>query len=55
MDATAVALCRDNGLAIRVFKMSPGNIRRVCLGEAVGTTVCDEVVPSSPGSGPLAP
>jgi uridylate kinase len=39
MDATAVALCRDNGLKIHVFRMSSGNIRRVCLGEHLGTTV----------------
>ena len=39
MDSTAVTLCRENGLPIRVFKMTPGNIKRVCLGEAVGTTV----------------
>ena len=39
MDATAVALCRDNGLPIRVFKMARDNIRRVCLGENVGTVV----------------
>lgn len=39
MDSTAVALCRENGLPIRVFKMARGNIRRVCLGENVGTTV----------------
>ncbi|MDX2053305.1 MAG: UMP kinase [Polyangiaceae bacterium] len=39
MDSTAVALCRENGLPIRVFQMIPGNIRRVCLGENVGTTV----------------
>lgn len=39
MDQTAVTLCRENGLPIRVFRMSPGNIRRVCLGENVGTTV----------------
>jgi uridylate kinase len=39
MDSTAVALCRENGLPIRVFKMARGNIRRVCLGEQVGTTV----------------
>jgi uridylate kinase len=43
MDATAVALCRDHGLRIHVFKMSVGNIRRVCLGEHLGTTVSDEV------------
>jgi uridylate kinase len=43
MDATAVALCRDNHMQIRVFRMIPGNIRRVCLGENVGTTVSTEV------------
>jgi uridylate kinase len=41
-DATAVALCRENGLPIRVFKMAPGNIKRVCLGDDVGTIVSDE-------------
>ncbi|MBI4228031.1 MAG: UMP kinase [Candidatus Omnitrophica bacterium] len=40
MDATAVQLCRDNRLPIVVFDLSrPGNIRRVVLGEAIGTTV----------------
>ena len=39
MDSTAVALCREHGLPIRVFKMARGNIRRVCLGEPGGTTV----------------
>ncbi len=43
MDSTAVALCRENGLPIRVFKMEPGTIRRVCLGENVGTIVTTEV------------
>jgi len=41
MDSTAVALCRENGLPIRVFKMERDNIRRVCLGEPVGTTVSE--------------
>jgi len=50
MDSTAVTLCRDNGLPIRVFRMAPGNIRRVCLGENVGTVVSDEMIGSSPGS-----
>jgi uridylate kinase len=40
MDSTAITLCRENGLPIRVFKMEPGNIRRVCLGASVGTTIC---------------
>ncbi len=39
MDSTAVALCRENGLPIRVFKMAEGNIRRVLMGESLGTTV----------------
>ena len=40
MDSTAVTLCRDNGLKIRVFKlMTRGNIKRVVLGEPVGTVV----------------
>jgi uridylate kinase len=43
MDSTAVALCRENHMPIRVFKMVPGNIRRVCLGENVGTTVSSHV------------
>jgi uridylate kinase len=40
MDATAISLCMDNQLPIVVFNLrEPGNIRRVVLGEAVGTTV----------------
>lgn len=40
MDATAVALCRDNDLPIRVFKLTePGNIKRVVMGEDVGSLV----------------
>ncbi len=43
MDSTAVTLCRDNGLPIRVFALTKrGNIKRVVLGEDVGTLV-DEV------------
>ncbi len=41
MDSTAVALCRENGLPIRVFKMAKGNIRRVLQGENLGTTVSE--------------
>jgi uridylate kinase len=42
MDSTAVTLCRDNGLPIRVFKMTTrGNIKRVVLGETIGTVVED--------------
>jgi len=40
MDATAISLCMDNKLPIVVFNLrQPGNIRRVVLGEAIGTTV----------------
>jgi uridylate kinase len=43
MDATAVALCRDNDLPIRVFKLTtPGNIQRVVAGEDVGSLVTAE-------------
>lgn len=42
MDSTAITLCRENGLPVRVFKMVRGNIRRVCLGEAVGTVVSQQ-------------
>ncbi|HXH23815.1 MAG TPA: UMP kinase [Vicinamibacterales bacterium] len=40
MDATAISLCMDNRLPIVVFNLrQPGNIRRVVLGEPIGTTV----------------
>jgi uridylate kinase len=42
MDSTAATLCRDNKLPVRVFKLATsGNIKRVVLGEAVGTIVSD--------------
>ena len=40
MDSTALTLCMDNDLPIIVFDMNvPGNIRRVVMGEPIGTTV----------------
>ncbi len=40
MDATAISLCMDNRLPIVVFNLrTPGNLRRVIMGEPVGTTV----------------
>ena len=40
MDATAISLCMDNKLPIIVFNLrTPGNVRRVIMGELVGTTV----------------
>lgn len=43
MDATAISLCMDNRMPIVVFSMNvPGNIKRVVLGERVGSTVTPE-------------
>ena len=40
MDATAISLCMDNKLPIMVFNLfRTGNIKRVVLGEKVGTIV----------------
>lgn len=40
MDATAVTLCRENRMPVRVFKLTtPGNVTRVCLGEDLGTII----------------
>ena len=40
MDTTAISLCMDNKLPIVVFSLrESGNIRRVVLGEAIGTIV----------------
>lgn len=40
MDTTAVSLCMDNKIPIIVFNIrQSGNLKRVALGEAIGTTV----------------
>jgi uridylate kinase len=40
MDATAISLCMDNKLPILVFNLNKkGNIKRVVLGEEIGTVV----------------
>jgi uridylate kinase len=40
MDASAVALCRDNAIPIIVFSIrEQGNLARVLVGDAVSTTV----------------
>lgn len=40
MDAAAAALCRDNGMEIRVFNLhDPENIVRLMAGEPIGTVV----------------
>jgi uridylate kinase len=43
MDASAVAMCRDNGLPILVFNLNtPGNIMRMSRGESLGTVIARE-------------
>jgi len=43
MDSTAITLCRDNGLEIRVCSLKRrGNVKRIVLGEDVGTLVTEE-------------
>jgi uridylate kinase len=40
MDASAVAMCRDNCMPIMVFDMNtPGNIMRMAMGEEIGTVI----------------
>ncbi|MCB0359395.1 MAG: UMP kinase, partial [Bdellovibrionales bacterium] len=42
MDATAISLCMEERIPIRVFNMNvPGNIPRVIAGEEIGTLVND--------------
>lgn len=46
MDLTAITLCKENHLPIAVFNMNvPSNLKRLVLGEKVGTIVCDGAVP----------
>jgi uridylate kinase len=40
MDSTAISLCMDNKMPIVVFDMGvSGNLKRVVLGDRVGSTV----------------
>ena len=44
MDATAVSLCIDRGLPIRVFDIfTPGNLQRLLGGAEVGTLIAQDV------------
>lgn len=46
MDSTAISLCMDNNMVIHVFNMTKkGNIKRIVLGEQVGTVVHGEKNP----------
>jgi uridylate kinase len=43
MDATAIVMCRDNRLPLRVFNLNnPGDLTRIVRGEDVGTSVTYE-------------
>jgi uridylate kinase len=43
MDATAIVMCRDNRVPLQVFNLgTPGDIKRIVLGEDVGTVVTNE-------------
>jgi uridylate kinase len=43
MDATAIVMCRDNHLPLRVFNLNnSGDLTRIVRGEDVGTTVTVE-------------
>ncbi len=47
MDASAVAMCRDNRMPIMVFDLNVrGNIMRMAMGETIGTTIRDSVTSS---------
>ncbi|MEK9137336.1 MAG: UMP kinase [Bacteroidota bacterium] len=47
MDMTAITLCKENKLPILVFNMNiPGNLKRLILGDPVGTRVFEPVVNS---------
>jgi uridylate kinase len=42
MDATALSMCRDNGVRMRVFGMeTQGNVTRALQGEKIGTLLTE--------------
>ncbi len=42
MDSTAISLCMDNKMPIAVFNMrTPGNLKRIVLGEDVGSIISE--------------
>jgi uridylate kinase len=46
MDTTAISLCMDNKLPIVIFDLNrPGNIRRIIMGEPVGSVVSSDAIP----------
>ena len=63
MDTTALTMCRDRSIPIRIFSLfRPGNISRAIRGESVGTVVYQrerqtgaQLEPSSNGRTPVYP
>ena len=50
MDASAIALCRDNNIPIVVFNIrEPGNLAAVLRGEGVSTVVEHTVIQNKAG------
>jgi uridylate kinase len=46
MDTTAISLCMENKLPIVIFDLNrPGNIRRIIMGEPVGSVVSSDAIP----------
>ncbi|MDE2296201.1 MAG: UMP kinase [Gammaproteobacteria bacterium] len=44
MDATAIVMCRENDLPLRIFNLfEPGDLVRIVQGEEVGTVVCAQI------------
>ena len=42
MDTTAIALCRDHGLPLRIYDMNrAGDLMRIVRGEPIGTLVAE--------------
>lgn len=40
IDATAISMCKENRIPVHVFSIkTPGNIKRILLGEALGTVI----------------
>ena len=53
MDAAAISVCKENALPIVVFDLrQAGNIRRVVMGEPIGTTVVASAGPAGPAAAP---
>jgi uridylate kinase len=51
MDTTALSLCRDNGVLMRVFGMGEaGNVTKALLGEKIGTLLSAEAPAAEPSS-----